>query len=175
MDLTSDNYGIENLDNIVFVDIDGVFTHNNTKCTYEFLEEPIDTLNILYDEFKINLVLSSSWKYSYSFAFMQKLFKDNGIKAPLIDKTFTVVSAEDKKKSFLLSDIDEENYLKRDYEIYKWLQIFKPTHFLILDDFKMTEFGLREHQCLTYFWHNNPNKLALTKNNLDECRKILKM
>ena len=147
MDLYNEDYGIEHLDNIVFVDIDGVFNHMNTKCTYKFLKESVDTLNILYDEFNISLVLSSSWREAYSFGFMQKLFKDNGIKAPLIDKTPIVVCQQKQEKSLLLNeiiDIDETDntYIKRDYEIYHWLLLFKPKHFLIFDDFKMTEFNL---------------------------------
>lgn len=173
--LNRKNYGMEQFENIVFVDIDGVFNHMNIHCTYKFLEESVETLNMLYEKYNINLVLSSSWRHAYSFSFMQKLFQDNGIKAPLIDKTPIIVSKQEDKKSFCLGDLDIENddFFSRDYEIYEWIHMFKPKHFLILDDFEMKMPFLRTHQLVTLYWGNKESDLALRKKYFDICCNIL--
>lgn len=176
------NYRIENFEYIAFVDIDGVLNHMQMKCTYEFLKESVDVLNDLYEKYNIQLVLSSSWRHAYSFAFMQKLFKDNGIKAPLIDKTYICFNNNEKKVSLNLSELLEEDYddeyiatslYTRDNEIYEWVKMFKPKHFVILDDFKMHGQFLQNHQWLTYYWGEKKEDLALRLKHLPKIYKIL--
>lgn len=176
--LEDENYGIQKFNYIVFVDIDGVFNHMNTSCNYKFLKESIETLNMLYDKYNIQLVLSSSWRCAYSFSFMQKLFKDNGIKASLIDKTPIIVAKKEDKISFCLGDFDYDNddfckEFSRDYEIYEWIHLFKPKHFLILDDFEMKMPFLKEHQFITSYWGTKNSDLALRKKHFNDCCKIL--
>lgn len=176
MDLNAVDYGTENFENIVFVDIDGVFNYMNMKCEYRFLQESVDAINELYDTHRIQLVLSSSWKNAYSFLFMQTLFKDNGIKAPLIDKTFTYFQNMENNNNFSLEDLEGNEldvHYAREYEIYSWLKVFKPKHFLILDDYEMKKFNLREHQILTSYFGNNNEELAFRRKHLNEGRKIL--
>lgn len=175
MNLESIDYGKEEFKNIVFVDIDGVFNHMNTKCDYKFVDESVDVINELYKTHQIQLVLSSSWKTAYSFSFMQKLFKDNGIKAPLIDKTFTYFNNIGNNNYCTLEDIEKEEtdvHYSREYEIYYWIKIFKPKHFLILDDYEMKKFNLRQHQILTAYWGKEED-MALRKKHLKECKRIL--
>lgn len=176
MNLNTLDYGRENFDNIVFVDIDGVFNHINMKCDYQFLEESVQVINELYDSHKIKLVLSSSWRNAYSFQFMQQLFQDNGIKAPLIDKTFTYFSNIENKNCFTLEDLETEEIdirYSREYEIYSWIKIFNPQHFLILDDYQMKKFNLNEHQVLTSYFGTIEEDMGLRKKHLEKCKEIL--
>lgn len=178
-----ENFYEENLnkiDNIVFLDIDGVLNDMNQPCTYKFKEESIDVLNYLYKKYNINIVISSSWREAYTFAFLQKLLKDNGILAPIIDKTNVFFKEKEDINCVSLEEIenlneDISNIYSRDYEILDWLKRFKPNHFLILDDFKMSNSLLFKHQVLTKYWSYNQNDLALNKNQIDLCEYILEL
>ncbi len=171
-------YGEERFENIVFVDIDGVFNHIKTECDYEFLPESVMALNELYETHQIKLVLSSSWKNAYSFLFMQKLFQYNGIKAPLIDKTCTYFHSIENNNCCTLEELENEETdvrYSREYEIYYWIKIFKPKHYLIIDDYKMEKFNLEEHQILTSYFGEKVTDMAFRKKHLDECRRILSL
>lgn len=178
-----ENFYEENLnkiDNIVFLDIDGVLNDMNQPCTYKFKEESIDVLNYLYKKYNINIVISSSWREAYTFAFLQKLLKDNGILAPIIDKTNVFFKEKEDINCVSLEEIenlkdDISNIYSRDYEILDWLKRFKPKHFLILDDFKMSNPLLFKHQIVTKYWSYNQNDLALNKNQIDLCEYILEL
>lgn len=176
-ELFSEDYGTLILDYIVFIDIDGVLNHMNTNSTYKFERESVETINILFNKYKINLVLSSSWKDAYPFSFMQKLFKDNGIKAPLIDKTSTFINYENRiNQSVNLVEIENmevKNFYTREYEILDWIKKFNPKHYLILDDFKMKEPLLEKHQVLTNNWGYFEEDMALRKKHLNKCYDIL--
>lgn len=179
-DLNFDEENLNKIDNIVFLDIDGVLNDMNQPCTYKFKEESIDVLNYLYKKYNINIVISSSWREAYIFAFLQKLLKENGILAPIIDKTNVFFKEKEDINCASLEEIenlneDISNIYSRDYEILDWLKRFKPNHFLILDDFKMSNPLLFKHQVLTKYWSYNQNDLALNKNQIDLCEYILEL
>lgn len=174
----------ENFDYIAFIDIDGVLNNEYFKGEYKFLEESIEVLNYLYEKYNLKLVLSSSWRHAYSFNFLQVLFKENNIKAPLIDKTYICFPEVEKKcDSVSLYDLmtksDEElqinNLYKRDNEIKEWIKMFKPKHYVILDDFLIKDKLLSKHQILTNNYGPDETKLGLRKFHLETIEKILKI
>ena len=174
------NYGNENLDNIVFLDIDGVLNDMTSHYNYEFNKEAIAILNDLYKKYNIKIVISSSWREAYTFQFLQKLFNDNKLIAPIIDKTNVFFKDSIETNTMSLEEIenlkdDISNIYSRDYEILDWLKRFKPKHFLILDDFKMSNPLLFKHQIVTKYWSYNQNDLALNKNQIDLCEYILEL
>lgn len=176
MNLDDINYGKQEFENIVFVDIDGVLNHSNMDAEYRFLKESVEALNELYESHKIQIVISSSWKNAYAFSFLQKLFIENGIKAPVIDKTFTFFSKIENNNSFSLNEMEtqtEDVHYSREYEIHYWIKVFKPKHFLILDDYEMQMFELKEHQILTSYWGEKEEDMAFRKKHLNECKRIL--
>ena len=106
--------------------------------------------------------------------------KENGILAPIIDKTNVFFKEKEDINCASLEEIenlneDISNIYSRDYEILDWLKRFKPNHFLILDDFKMSNPLLFKHQVLTKYWSYNQNDLALNKNQIDLCEYILEL
>jgi hypothetical protein len=171
---------VETFDYIAFVDIDGVFNYMDMECSFGFIQESVDVINKLYEEYGIKLVLSSSWREAYTFEFMKDLFQNNGVKAPLIDRTYFNVTPQ-KEKDFSLGEIecldDEDDVYKpstRDNEIYEWVKRFKPKHFIIFDDFKMHGV-LKKYQCVTSYWGEDESLLGLRMMHLDECREILEL
>lgn len=178
MSIDMSEYGKQEFENIVFLDIDGVLNHHKTRYEYRFIDESVGALNDLYKTHNIEIVLSSSWKNAYSFSFIQKLFQDNVIKAPLIDKTSTFFQNVDNKNCVSLDEIEKEEtdvHYSREYEIYCWIKVFQPKHYLILDDYKMQMFGLEEHQVLTSYWGKKEEDMAFRRKHLPECHRILEI
>ena len=139
--------------NIVFLDIDGVLQNNfteNDSFTYE--KDSIAFLNQLYEEFQIKLVLSSSWRHAFTFQYMQDLLKENGILAPLIDRTYIVTDNERVHTAITLDDLDKcytfnsKDVMTRDCEVFEWIKMFHPEHYLVLDDFSFSIESLESHR-----------------------------
>lgn len=170
---------MNNFDYVAFVDIDGVLNHSKIHCEFDFLQESIDTLNILYDKYNIKLVLSSSWRHAFTFFDMQELFKTKGINAPLIDRTYIVLTKDPVLVDINFDDIydinPKENIYSRESEILEWLKMFKPKHFVVLDDYLMNNDFLSKHQLKTDYWGDDENKLGLRKIHLDEIYRILEL
>lgn len=169
----------EQFDYIAFVDIDGVFNHLNMKCDEIFLEEAVEVINELYEKYDIKLVLSSSWRHSFTFSYMEELFRKNNVKAPLIDRTYICASAN--KTDLNLDDIDtvydvniKTDIFSRETEIYAWVNAFKPKHFVIFDDYKMMNDFLYEKQVLTRFFGEDSEKLGLRKFYMNQIDNILR-
>lgn len=168
----------EIFDAVAFVDIDGVFNHMNMPNAGRFLKESVEVINYLYDKYNIQLVLSSSWREAYTFAFMQRLFADNGIRAPLIDRTYVYFCGRKNDAKINVFDDKEpepSDVFTRDNEIRKWVTMFKPRHFVILDDIEMQDGYLKEHQCLTDYFGNEEEKMGLQKCHIEQIENILKM
>ena len=83
-----------------FIDVDGVLTHDamyvspHVKKNIKSIEErwPFDpncvkVLNKLCVETNAKIVISSSWRVGRTLKFLQKLFKDRGVIADVIDVT----------------------------------------------------------------------------------------
>lgn len=161
---------IENFEYVVFLDIDGVLNHMYMKTTFDFLKESVDVLNYMYDKYNIQIVLSTSWRHAFTFNFMQQLFKDNNIKAPIIDRTYIVLSESSNDISFKLDEIYDinplDNVFSREAEIYKWVTMFNPEHFIIIDDYKMNNDFLYKYQLLTNFY-GEENDCALRFKHID--------
>lgn len=169
----------EHFENIVFLDIDGVLNNQYFKGEYVFTKESVEVLNYLYEKYNIKIVISSTWKNAYSFAFLQLVFKENNIKAPLIDKTMTFITPDEKRsKTMTLEELlnEEVNEIfTREYEINKWIKLFQPNHYVILDDFKMRDKNLFTHQILTYNWGEEESTLGLRKFHINKIEQILKL
>lgn len=162
--------------NIVFLDFDGVLNHAGCKVETDFLQESIDVLNQIYDEYNIQIVLSTSWKDAYVFTDLIQLLKEKGIKAPVIDKTCTYLSSE--KRTYNITYISEEEFnasidpmVGRNREILNYVRIHDIEHYVILDDIRLTNPELLPHQVLTsYFDETNG---GLRKKHLPLIRQIL--
>lgn len=139
----------EKIDTVIFLDIDGVLMTNFSDYSGEYPRfdvESIIFLNNLYRSIKYDIVLISSWKDAYTIKYMNDLFKSNGIEAEIIDKTDIIEKAYNRC-DISLYDIDNKKYKTgRDDEIHKWLSVFNPNHYLILDDFIVSDLELRKHQ-----------------------------
>ena len=139
------------IDYILFLDIDGVLNvFGNPKVDFE--QESIDTLNLFYDKIKYKIVLSSSWKESWPIFYLQELFKELGIKAPLIATTNTYFDNDNNKYSFDLGDIDnipQKECFSREYEVSQWVRLYKVEHFIILDDMQFFNKELKDHAICT--------------------------
>lgn len=169
----------EEFDNIVFLDIDGVMNNQYNKGEYIFTKETVEVLNYLYEKFNIKIVLSSSWRTAYSFTFLQTIFKENNIEAPLIDKTPRFINKNKDKRCNSLSIDELEAYeideiYTREYEIFDWISVFRPKHYVIIDDFKMKNKELFNHQILTYNWGDDESFLGLRKFHINKIEKYLK-
>lgn len=70
---------MNNFDYVAFVDIDGVLNHSKIHCEFDFLQESIDVLNILYDKYNLNLVLSSSWRHAFTFLICKNYLKKKAL------------------------------------------------------------------------------------------------
>lgn len=157
----------EIFENIVFLDIDGVM--NDIFSNEYFTKEAIDTLNDLYEKINYKIVLSSSWKNAFTLYKMQEIFKNIGIKAPLIDKTMTFFKNDPNKRNNItldeLDNLEIDKIYTRDYEINMWIKVFKPKHFVILDDFFFDDEILKEHLVQTSFFGLEKDKgnLSLRK------------
>jgi hypothetical protein len=151
------------IDNIIFLDIDGVL-NVFASSSVDFEQESIDTLNELYDKIKYKIVLSSSWKESWPIYYLQEMFRNIGIKAPLIATTNTYFDKDNEKISFNLEDIgkfEEKECYSREYEILQWVRLYKVEHFIILDDIQILKDELKDHAIWTL-------KNGLRKEHLNE-------
>lgn len=163
--------------NIVFLDFDGVLNHAGCKSETDFLQESIDVLNEAYDEYNIQIVLSTSWKDAFVFTDLVTFLKEKGIKAPVIDKTAEYLSPENKSTDNI-TYISEDDFnacidpmAGRNKEILTYVRIHDIRHYVILDDLPMTNPELIPHQVLTcYFDEVNG---GLRKEHLPQIRQIL--
>ena len=53
--------------------------------------------------------------------------------------------------------------------------MFKPKHFVVLDDYLMNNDFLSKHQLKTDYWGDDESKLGLRKIHLDEIYRILEL
>lgn len=170
---------------IAFLDIDGVFNNQYFHGEYKFYKESVDFINTLYDKYGIEIVISSTWRHGYTFAFLQKVFKENGIKAPVTNKTYVCFSEVEKPRCGAISlndlmnmtedELQLKSIFRRENEIKQWLRIFDAEHYIIIDDFKMYDDKLSNHQILTYNWGDNEKDLGLRIKYMPKAEEILKL
>lgn len=169
---------------VVFLDFDGVLNHAGCPQETDFLPEAIDTLNRLYDERNVRIVLSTSWTHAYPFTDLQKLLRQHGLYAPVIDKVPEYTGPYPiTQQNFMLSEKDfYENRgtleikghhyrVGRDAGILHYIQRYDIKQYVILDDLPFSEPALKAHTVLTC-WHDTENG-GLRKQHYPEILKIL--
>ncbi len=138
---------------LLFLDIDGVLTSNNTQPNssflYTFSKDCVTILNriLCYDEVKI--ILTSSWRIVFDIEQQIQIFKENGVLQYPYGQT---------------KDLGYEN---RGLEIKNYLQSEKVTHFVILDDMEIEGFD-------NNFVRINPST-GLTDKYVERINKVLNL
>lgn len=147
---------------VIFLDIDGVlattkqFYMNKEKYQsnnflakeldlwYPFDKKCVDIFNEITDSCENKVVLSSDWKESFSPTEIDKIFKMNGVKAPIVDRTSDY------------SMFDATRAKIRQEEISAYIRNLEVKNYIILDDLPLT---------LPNFFHTNLNE-GLKQTNL---------
>lgn len=126
------------LDNIILLDLDGVLiTDGEWKANSihedgysDFNPKCVEKFNEFIDEFGYDIVLSSDRRRGADIHKMNERFKRRGITKPIIAYVPDY-------------NVKGELWLNRRQEIEHFIEEFKPTNYLILDDDKSL-FGLSE-------------------------------
>jgi len=137
---------------ILFLDFDGVLNNGSNghfqNINYDNVL-PLNSVFYLYKKNPISIVISSSWRVSYSLEEIKNTLNENGFvfNNKIIGTTPFVKTANYCSGHY----ID-----KRKDEIAEWLDSNKEivNNFIILDDIKPEMFGQYE----SYVYHINPNK-----------------
>lgn len=143
---------------IIFLDFDGVLNHSGCKSETDFTAESISVLNKIHDEYNTEIVLSTSWKDAFIFTELTKLLKEKGIRAPIIDKTPTYKSTDSSTK---IKFAESESHSKigpnagRNWEILTYVHTHNVKHYIILDDFMITNPELIPHLVQTCYFDEN--------------------
>jgi len=153
--------------NIIFIDIDGplssmkpkteVLIDNGPlqfKIPYTWNIEDCISLNTIVEKTNSKLVLSSDWRFKYSFLQMRKIFKHYGINPEyLID--FTTLKFD------LSGNVTLEDRIKlRSQEILLYVEQNKPQKWLAIDDLMIGDYiGSDKHIQVDGYWISNAGKL----------------
>lgn len=143
------------MENIVFLDIDGVMNDYEGNPE-EFSPEAVKIINYLYNKYNISIVISSGWRDSYTFDDFEKLFEKNGVLARVIDIT-----------PIFLGDLQKKNASIRDEEIFYYVRRHNLKKYLILDDY-----SIRYKELVPHFVQTDYDK-GLSFDELQKIEKIL--
>lgn len=152
--------------NIIFIDIDGPLSsikpRNEVlmdKGPYQFnipytwdIEDCI-ALNTIVEKTNTKLVLSSDWRFKYSFLQMRKIFENYGINPEyLID--FTTLKFD------LSKNITVEDRIKlRSQEILLYVDGNKIQNWVAIDDLNLVNYIGSNHIQVDGYWINDAGKL----------------
>lgn len=112
--------------NVIFLDIDGVMrTNTSDKFWYgenipisifdrKFCQISINMLNEVVKQTQSKIIISSTWREQYTLLELNNIFKNNGFKYQIYDKT-------DKLNS-------------RGEEIQQWLDTHEVNKYVVIDD-----------------------------------------
>ena len=136
---------------LLFLDIDGVLTSNETISRKEFLytfsASCVWALNRILRDNKVKIILTSSWRTVFDAEKQNQIFRENGIIQLPGGQT---------------NDFGYEN---RSLEIQDYLSKRKVENYVILDDMKIN--GFKGHFVLV-----NPST-GLTENDVEKVNRIL--
>ena len=136
---------------LLFLDIDGVLTSNETisrkELLYTFSASCVWALNRILRDNKVKIILTSSWRTVFDAEKQNQIFRENGIIQLPGGQT---------------NDFGYEN---RSLEIQDYLSKRKVENYVILDDMKIN--GFDEHFVLV-----NPST-GLTENDVEKVNRIL--
>lgn len=136
---------------LLFLDIDGVLTSNETISRKEFLytfsASCVWALNRILRDNKVKIILTSSWRTVFDAEKQNQIFRENGIIQLPGGQT---------------NDFGYEN---RSLEIQDYLSKRKVENYVILDDMKIN--GFEGHFVLV-----NPST-GLTENDVEKVNRIL--
>ena len=136
---------------LLFLDIDGVLTSNETISRKEFLytfsASCVWALNRILRDNKVKIILTSSWRTVFDAEKQNQIFRENGIIQLPGGQT---------------NDFGYEN---RSLEIQDYLSKRKVENYVILDDMKIN--GFEGHFVLI-----NPST-GLTENDVEKVNRIL--
>ena len=136
---------------LLFLDIDGVLTSNETisrkELLYTFSASCVGALNRILRDIKVKIILTSSWRTVFDAEKQNQIFRENGIIQLPGGQT---------------NDFGYEN---RSLEIQDYLSKRKVENYIILDDMKIN--GFEGHFVLV-----NPST-GLTENDVEKVNRIL--
>ena len=136
---------------LLFLDIDGVLTSNETisrkELLYTFSASCVGALNRILRDNKVKIILTSSWRTVFDAEKQNQIFRENGIIQLPGGQT---------------NDFGYEN---RSLEIQDYLSKRKVENYVILDDMKIN--GFEGHFVLV-----NPST-GLTENDVEKVNRIL--
>ena len=130
---------------IIFIDIDGPLAwgtwdkgyvilnedeRNEFSIPYQWVKEDCDALKTIIDESNAKLVLSSDWRFQFSFRQMKDIFQHYGIhQSHLLDMTcqFSLWNKMSRPS------IDHERAL----QVVKWAKDNKISNWIAIDDLRL--------------------------------------
>ena len=152
--------------NIIFIDIDGPLSSikprnevlidkgpNQFYIPYKLDIEDCIALNTIVEKTNTKLVLSSDWRFKYSFLQMRKIFENYSINPEyLID--FTTLKFD------LSKNITVEDRIKlRSQEILLYVDGNKIQNWVAIDDLNLVNYIGSNHIQVDGYWINDAGKL----------------
>ena len=130
-------FGRDTRKTVLYLDIDGVFNKLGSSDK-RFLHSAVHVINILYLLVpELEIVVTSSWRYSHSLKDLQILFRKQGVLAPVVDVTA----------------VSKENLIDRSEEIWEHLVTQKNMRtYLIIDDIKICDYRMSQHSIQTEYY-----------------------
>jgi len=132
--------------NILFLDIDGVLITEWSNLqprnawfkdfAKPFSPESVEVINQIIEQFDLQIVLTSDWKYVFELKHLIEFFEFNNINAK------PKLMPYDYRGEFR-DRVKFPNYkeLRRTKEISTYITEFRPSNFLIIDDLDLSSFG----------------------------------
>jgi hypothetical protein len=152
--------------NIIFIDIDGPLSSikprnevlidkgpNQFNIPYTWDIEDCIALDTIVEKTNTKLVLSSDWRFKYSFLQMRKIFENYSINPEyLID--FTTLKFD------LSKNITVEDRIKlRSQEILLYVDVNKIQNWVAIDDLNLVNYIGSNHIQVDGYWINDAGKL----------------
>ena len=153
---------------VIFLDIDGVLNTSYTKHRDEALDDfRLDDLAKIDNKTRAKIVLNSTWRYNLSKSLFSFKAYNNSAKS-LIES----LKERGLKISALLPDTPNN---RRAEDIAEFIEKYKVTHFVILDDelFNYESLKLSEHLLRTSFYEDNELDAGLTQKMIRQAVQIL--
>jgi hypothetical protein len=130
---------------IIFIDVDGPLawgTWHDGKVTidggvedftipYPWVKEDCEALQKICDETNAKLVVSSDWKMHFSFLQLKRIFRYNGITAPILD----ITTHQNLWNKMSRTSLEHERAL----QIAKWAKDNKISNWIAIDDLKLSD------------------------------------
>ena len=152
--------------NIIFIDIDGPLSSlkkrdevlidkgpNQFKIPYSWDLEDCIALNTIIEKTKSKLILSSDWRFNFSYFQIKRIFEKYEINPEnLFD--FTTLKFG-PSKSILI----EERAKVRSQEILLYVEQNKLQNWMVIDDLPLSKYIKNNHIQVDGYWSSNCGKL----------------